>query len=229
MRAHLAFALLLLSLALPAASAAPATQALRPSQATLRCKPGFKHAVIAGKERCLHLHQKCLKRYDRQYHRYGFHCHNGRLTARRKPKPPPPPPPPPPSPPSADLSVTVSDAPDPVAVGDDLRYTAAVGSDGPESAIGVRVTIALSSGTAFFAAATQGTCTGTTTIVCELGSVAPGATPSATIALRPTAAGNITGTATVSATTADPNTANNTASATTSVTAPPPPPPPRAP
>jgi hypothetical protein len=24
--------------------------------------------------------QFCAARYDRQYHRYGFHCHPGRLT-----------------------------------------------------------------------------------------------------------------------------------------------------
>ena len=40
--------------------------------------------VIAGKRVCLKVGQKCLRRYDTQYHRFGFHCHaSGRLTRRR--------------------------------------------------------------------------------------------------------------------------------------------------
>jgi len=35
--------------------------------------------VINGKYRCLRAGQRCVKRFDRQYHRYGFHCHTGRL------------------------------------------------------------------------------------------------------------------------------------------------------
>jgi Domain of unknown function DUF11 len=44
--------------------------------------------VIAGKATCLRPGKTCIRRYDRQYHRYGFHCHTGRLT-RVKPTPPP--------------------------------------------------------------------------------------------------------------------------------------------
>ena len=53
-----------------------------------RCASGAVAAVIAGKRVCLRRGQRCKKRLDRQYHRYGFHCHNGRLTGG--PTPPQP-------------------------------------------------------------------------------------------------------------------------------------------
>lgn len=58
-------------------------------RATVRCPVGAAHAIIAGKHVCLREGQRCKKLLDRRYHRYGFHCHTGRL-ARTKPKPPPP-------------------------------------------------------------------------------------------------------------------------------------------
>lgn len=58
------------------------------------CKRGATPAVIAGKRTCLVVGQRCKTRLDKQYHRYKFHCHTGRLT-RSKPSPPPPQAPPP--------------------------------------------------------------------------------------------------------------------------------------
>ncbi|HEX6700582.1 MAG TPA: DUF11 domain-containing protein [Gaiellaceae bacterium] len=222
MRRRLVLTLLLAALAAVAATAQAASP---PASAVLKCRAGFKHAVIAGKQQCLRRGQRCRKRYDRQYHRYGFHCHTGRLTQKRptpKPAPPPPPPPaPPPAPaPAADLSVIESHGPEPVTVGDDLRYTVVVENKGPDAAEGVRVTITIPLGAALFAEATQGTCTGTTTVLCDLGTVAAGGTPSATVALRPTEPGTLTSTATVTATTADPNSADNIASSTATVLSP---------
>jgi hypothetical protein len=43
------------------------------------CSSGYKHAKIGGAHKCLRAGQYCAKRYDRQYHRYGFHCHGKRL------------------------------------------------------------------------------------------------------------------------------------------------------
>ena len=43
------------------------------------CSSGYKHAVIGGKHKCLRKGQFCSKSKDKQYHKYGFHCHNGRL------------------------------------------------------------------------------------------------------------------------------------------------------
>jgi hypothetical protein len=34
---------------------------------------------IGGKHKCLRRGQFCSKSKDSQYHKYGFHCHNGRL------------------------------------------------------------------------------------------------------------------------------------------------------
>jgi YVTN family beta-propeller protein len=62
-----------------------------PSAATKRCSPAFRHAIIGGRHLCLRAGQRCAKRLDRQYHRYGFHCHRGRLTKKRVPRPPAPP------------------------------------------------------------------------------------------------------------------------------------------
>lgn len=51
-------------------------------QATMgaSCAAGSVQAVIAGKRVCLRRGQRCSKQLDRQYHRYKFHCHGGRLT-----------------------------------------------------------------------------------------------------------------------------------------------------
>ena len=54
-----------------------------------KCKRGATPAVIAGKRTCLVAGQRCKTKLDKQYHRYKFHCHTGRLT-RSKPNPPPP-------------------------------------------------------------------------------------------------------------------------------------------
>lgn len=56
-----------------------------PTAASKPCSRGAVPARIAGKHVCLRLGQRCKRRLDRQYHRYGFHCHaTGRLT---KPRP----------------------------------------------------------------------------------------------------------------------------------------------
>jgi arylsulfotransferase ASST len=64
-----------------AAGASIATAA-RDSGAQARvqsCRPG----LIGGKKACLKVGQKCLPKYDTEYHRFGFHCHsNTRLTPR---------------------------------------------------------------------------------------------------------------------------------------------------
>jgi pimeloyl-ACP methyl ester carboxylesterase len=56
-----------------------------PTLTGARCGSGATPAVVAGKPVCLLRGQKCSKRLDRQYHRYGFHCHTGHLAIGRKP------------------------------------------------------------------------------------------------------------------------------------------------
>ena len=64
------------------------------------CARGSVSAVIAGKHTCLRVGQKCKRSLDKQYHRYRFHCHTGRLARKAAPtRSPTPTPSPPPSPP----------------------------------------------------------------------------------------------------------------------------------
>jgi streptogramin lyase len=51
---------------------------------TAPCAKGSVRAVVGGKRVCLRAGQQCTRRLDRQYHRYGFHCHSGRLTGGPK-------------------------------------------------------------------------------------------------------------------------------------------------
>jgi hypothetical protein len=39
------------------------------------CSRGYTHAVIGGEHKCLRRGQYCARSRDREYHRYGFHCH----------------------------------------------------------------------------------------------------------------------------------------------------------
>lgn len=54
------------------------------------CKVGQKRAIIAGRRTCLFVGKRCRKAQDRLYHRYRYHCVNGRLARRHPPAPPPP-------------------------------------------------------------------------------------------------------------------------------------------
>jgi uncharacterized repeat protein (TIGR01451 family) len=119
-----------------------------------------------------------------------------------------------------DLSVTKVDSADPARAGRNLTYTLTVTNNGPNPATGVTATDTLPSGlTARSTTASQGTCSGTTTVTCALGDLASGASATVTIVVRPTAAGKITNTASVSGNQPDPNSANNTASQDTTITA----------
>jgi len=54
------------------------TPAARPGPVAVlakSCGGGYTHAVINGAHKCLRRGQYCAHRADRQYHRYGFHCH----------------------------------------------------------------------------------------------------------------------------------------------------------
>ncbi len=44
------------------------------------CSSGWTHARLPSGHKCLRAGQFCARRYNRYYHRYGFHCKtNGRL------------------------------------------------------------------------------------------------------------------------------------------------------
>ena len=118
----------------------------------------------------------------------------------------------------ADLSVTKYDTPDPVTAGTTLTYAVTITNNGPADATGVTVTDTLPLGVTFGSATpSQGTCSGTSTVTCDLGTLSNGANATVTIAVTPAAAGTITNTASVTATTFDPVPDNNTATEDTTV------------
>ncbi len=120
----------------------------------------------------------------------------------------------------ADLAITKTDSPDPVTVGSPLTYTITVTNNGPNQATSATVSDTLPAGTALVSAtASQGTCSGTTTVTCSLGAINAAASATVTIVVLVTssASSTLTNTATVSGAPTDPNTANNSATATTTV------------
>jgi uncharacterized repeat protein (TIGR01451 family) len=119
----------------------------------------------------------------------------------------------------ADLSVSLTDSPDPVLLGATLTYSLQVSNAGPGAASGVVLTDTLPGDIVFVSAqGSQGSCSESSShVTCSLGELAGGAGAAVQIAVQPKAAGTITNTATVAANVTDPNPANNTATVTTSV------------
>jgi hypothetical protein len=55
---------------------------LLPTESVAYAKPcgaGWVHASLSWGHKCLRRGQFCKSYKDREYHRYGFHCHTGRL------------------------------------------------------------------------------------------------------------------------------------------------------
>jgi hypothetical protein len=50
------------------------------AQPAKSCARGFVHAKLSWGEKCLKAGQYCRSKGDREYHRYHFHCHTGRLS-----------------------------------------------------------------------------------------------------------------------------------------------------
>lgn len=123
------------------------------------------------------------------------------------------------APATADLAITKTDSPDPVAVGGTLTYTLAVENLGPNNATGVTVTDTLPSSVTFVSATSaDATCTNTGRLVtCDVGTLASGDTVIITITVMPQQDGNITNSAAVSGDQSDPVPGNNTASEETQV------------
>jgi large repetitive protein len=116
---------------------------------------------------------------------------------------------------SADLSITKSTQSTQAATNATINYTITVSNAGPSPATGVVVTDALPSGLQLVTATpSQGSCSGTTTITCNLGTLASGGSAAIALAAHVTAtSGSIANTASVSSATNDPGAGNNSGSA----------------
>jgi uncharacterized repeat protein (TIGR01451 family) len=115
--------------------------------------------------------------------------------------------------PLADVSVSLSDSPDPVAApGTDVTYTAEVTNHGPDTAQGAFVTFDVPAG---------GVAAGCTPVAggrrCELGDVAAGGSRTASITVRWSTEGAFEVTARAGSATADPNPGNNADTESTAV------------
>ena len=124
----------------------------------------------------------------------------------------------------ADLSLTTTATPDPATVGGELVYQHVVRNGGPNDSGLTSLSDTLPEGVAFVSVlSTQGSCSGVTTVVCDLGMLAGGATATVSIVVEPTEAGALTNKATVAGT-PDPAgaTENNTTTTTTTAVGGPP-------
>lgn len=119
-----------------------------------------------------------------------------------------------------DLSVTKADSADPSPANRDLTYIVLVENLGSNPATGVTLVDDLPAGlTARSVTASQGSCSGTTSVTCSLGNLAPAASATVRIVVRPGSAGTITNRARVSGGQPDSNAANNSDTETTTITA----------
>ncbi|MEO8072097.1 MAG: DUF11 domain-containing protein, partial [Acidobacteriota bacterium] len=130
---------------------------------------------------------------------------------------------------SSDLSVTITDSPDPLPPGSNIRYSVEITNSGPDFATGVTVSIPIPANTTFVSLAQTSkftfNCTtpavgGTGNVVCTTPTLITGtvqliltvnvnaSTPSGTV---------VTGSVSVSSTSTDPIPGNNTATTTTTV------------
>jgi uncharacterized repeat protein (TIGR01451 family) len=121
-----------------------------------------------------------------------------------------------------DISVSVSDSPDPVSLGGNVTYSIVVANTGPSSATGVVVTNLLPA-TASVVSVTPSQGTFTTngnTVICNVGTIAGSASATINIVASPIAVGTMTNQTIVTRAEPDAYLANNTALVTTAVQTP---------
>ncbi len=123
------------------------------------------------------------------------------------------------TPPSADITLTKTASPSSVTVGNNITYTLTALNHGPDTATNVMVSDTLPSNVTLVSVTpSQGHCTGTTAISCNLGSINSGATGTITIVATAASGTSITNSATVTSDVPDKNPGDNTSTVTTPVT-----------
>ena len=116
--------------------------------------------------------------------------------------------------PLTDLAITKT-APAAALIGVPFDFTINVTNNGPDDSTGSTVTDVLPGSLTFVSATpSQGSCSGTTTVTCNLGPLASGATATITLTVTATATGPATNTATVTAADTDPAPGNSSSPAT---------------
>ncbi len=124
---------------------------------------------------------------------------------------------------NADLSLTMTDSPDPASVGSNVTYIVTVSNAGPVTATAVSLTVRPNSSFRIVSVTpSQGTCgapDGVNMFTCNLASIGAGANARVTfVATMPQATGSLLSDAFVSGHEFDPNNTNNSASQVTTVT-----------
>jgi uncharacterized repeat protein (TIGR01451 family) len=110
----------------------------------------------------------------------------------------------------ADLAISLGADQDPVQTGQVLTYFVDVANFGPSDAVGALLTDVLPPGVSLVSVQpAQGSCTGTTTISCALGTIASGNDVSVEIQVIPNTPGLLTDTASATSAVDDPDTSNN--------------------
>ncbi len=121
---------------------------------------------------------------------------------------------------AGDVSLSLSDSPDPVATNSPITYTLAVFNPGPWPATGVSLSNLLPAGVSFISAtSSQGACTRAgNVIICDLDTLPAASNATVRIVVAsPSVLGDIVNRATVTATEVDPNLTNNSATVITTV------------
>ena len=117
---------------------------------------------------------------------------------------------------TADLNVTKSVAGSgPFTTGRNVTFNVQVVNNGPGAAANVTITDVLPAGTSFVAATpSSGSCTGTTTVVCNVGTLANAATATVQVTVQLTQSGPITNIATATSDATDPTPASGSVTIT---------------
>ncbi len=124
----------------------------------------------------------------------------------------------PPPPQNPDLVLVLADAPDPARPGAEITLTATLRNAGNAPAAGVVLTQnPVGQVTLVSATTTQGSCTLARPLVCNLGTLAAGASVTVRQVVRTRTVGTLTTNASATTTTPEPVTANNSATTTTTV------------
>jgi uncharacterized repeat protein (TIGR01451 family) len=119
----------------------------------------------------------------------------------------------------ADLAVTNTASASSITLGSNISYTLKVTNNGPASATNVMLADDVTSSVNVVSfTQSQGSCPAGPSSGCNLGTLAPGATATATFVVTPNAAGPLTSIASVGADQPDQNTSNNVANVTVNVT-----------